>query len=99
MSDSWYRTPPDLPPYEDGFGRFWSLDGVQVGGPPEVEPDWPQDWPEELRWHLLQADIIMSVRDEFERQMEVAMQRFFSGRMSLFSGDWPEDPGLGLNYH
>lgn len=27
MSDTWYRDPPDLPPFEDGFGKLWTFDG------------------------------------------------------------------------
>lgn len=35
MSDTWYRDPPDLPPFEDGFGRRWTFDGRCLN------PDYP----------------------------------------------------------
>lgn len=39
MSDSWYRDPLALPPYEDGLGRGWNFDGSLAYG----EPDEPFD--------------------------------------------------------
>ena len=28
MSDSWYRAPEPIPPYEDWLGNLWTHDGV-----------------------------------------------------------------------
>lgn len=66
MSDTWYRDP--LPPYEDGFGRLWALDGTQAGGPlGEPAPEWLAAWPEDLQWEALRAAMAM---DFIEGYME-----------------------------
>jgi hypothetical protein len=42
MSDTWYRDPPDLPPFVDGFGCHWTLDGRCLDH--QHDDAWPQDW-------------------------------------------------------
>lgn len=37
MSDTWYRDPVNLPPYEDGSGKLWTFDGRCLN------PDPPRD--------------------------------------------------------
>lgn len=86
MSDTWYRDPPDLPPYQDWQGRLWALDGTQVGGPPEKPlPDWLTAWPGDLRFVAFEAAILMECVDEYDRLMDDPR---------LFFGDWapPEPP-------
>lgn len=34
MSDTWYKEPVELPPYEDACGRLWTLDGRCLNPPP-----------------------------------------------------------------
>jgi hypothetical protein len=76
MSDGWYRTPPDLPPYEDGFGRLWALDGTQVGGPAEEPtPAWLAEWPEDLQSMAFQAAINMELLDAYRANVEQELAR------------------------
>ncbi len=78
MSDGWYRDPPDLPPYEDGFGRLWALDGTQVGGPPEEPmPAWLAEWPEDLQWEAFRASVNMEIADRYRAKVEQELARLF----------------------
>lgn len=69
MSDTWYRDPPDLPPYVDGFGRRWTLDGRCLNPESEREPDWTDEWPEDLRSLAFEASVVMDLFDEYWRLM------------------------------
>lgn len=70
MSDTWYRKPFELPPYVDGFGRAWAFSGEQVGGPPEIEPQWPEDWPEDLRYLLFQAEVCFALAEAYWAKLD-----------------------------
>lgn len=68
MSDTWYRDPLDLPPYEDGFGLLWTLDG-QCLNPAPAEPNFLDEWPEELRFTAFQAALSMELEEAFWRHL------------------------------
>jgi len=53
MSDTWYRDPLDLPPYEDGSGQLWRIDG--------------DGWPEDLQYEALWATVSMDLVDSYEK--------------------------------
>lgn len=69
MSDTWYRDPPELPPYEDGFGKLWTLDGRCLNPDPPREPTFIDEWPEDLQWIAFKASFQMEVVDEFVRRV------------------------------
>lgn len=71
MSDTWYRDPVQLPPFEDGFGKLWTFDGrclnpdprtmpytTLCGGWPGIVADRPHPPPLELTW----ADVEEMIR-------------------------------------
>lgn len=71
MSDSWYRDPPQLEPFEDGFGKLWTFDGHCLNPGPAPEPSFLDEWPEDLRFNALMASVTMAMQDELIRQMTV----------------------------
>lgn len=60
VSDTWYRAPLALPPYEDGFGNLWAMDGTCVNAVHMCEPP---------SWYLEMSRIglIAEFRFEFAR--------------------------------
>jgi hypothetical protein len=68
MSDTWYRRPVELPPYEDGFGKLWMFDGRCVN-PDPPEPTFVDEWPEDLRSLAFQASVTMELVDAYDRAM------------------------------
>ena len=73
MSDTWYRDPPDLPPpYEDGFGQLWTIDGVCLN-PRPVEPHWLDEWPEDLRFEALCASVQMDLAEAYIRMVRLGV--------------------------
>ncbi len=80
MSDTWYRRPMSLPPYEDGFGNLWTWDGVCLNPVHGCErPAWHDDL-----WMVdLQANLMMT----FFEKMQRAEDALLAHRQRL--GMWP----------
>lgn len=76
MSDSWYRDPPNLPPYEDGFGKVWTLDGQCLNPNPDPEPSWLDEWPDDLKYEALRAAVTMDLLDGYHRAMNANLKRY-----------------------
>lgn len=73
MSDFWYRDAPTLPPYEDGFGKLWTLDGQCLNpDPPDPAFAWLDEWPEDLQGVAVEAAVNMQLTDEYWRRMSEA---------------------------
>jgi hypothetical protein len=68
VSDTWYRKRLDLPPYEDGLGHRWTFEGECLN-PAEREPNWLDEWPEDLKSVAFQAAVNMELRDSFFRKI------------------------------
>lgn len=60
MSDDWYRTQNEIPPYRDYQGFLWTIEGECLNPVHGCERP---DWLRELDWVDLQADVIMSWRE------------------------------------
>lgn len=86
MSDSWYRDPPRLEPFEDGFGKLWTLDGRCLNPDPEPERTWLDEWPEDLQFQAFAASITMELEDELVRRMTVPTR--FTGIINAPGTDW-----------
>lgn len=68
MSDTWYRDPFELPPYVDDLGGVWAFTGERLS-PAPPEPQWPEDWPEELRYLLFQAEVMGTFVEEWHKAL------------------------------
>lgn len=79
MSDIWYQGPFELPPFEDGLGRTWAFSGEQVGGPVWDEPHWPEDWPEDLRYLLFQAEVNFELAERTQAAMARVEEALIQG--------------------
>jgi hypothetical protein len=64
VSDTWYRAPEVIPPYEDFEGSLWTVDGVCLNPVHTCEPP---GWYDELAWLGLQAEIAMGLRSALGR--------------------------------
>lgn len=60
MSDTWYRDPPTIPPYEAWDGTLWTWDGLCLNPVHTCEPP---SWYHELLALELQAEIAFSQRE------------------------------------
>jgi hypothetical protein len=69
VSDTWYRDPYEMPPFEDGFGKLWTLDGRCLNPDPDPGPTWLDEWPEDLQFVAFDASVLMELADEYERQL------------------------------
>lgn len=56
MSDTWYREPTAIPPYEDWQGALWTWDGQCLNPVYGCEPP---SWYHELWAVELQAELVM----------------------------------------
>jgi hypothetical protein len=66
MSDTWYRNPPAIPPYEDWQGGVWTWDGVCLNPVHTCEP--PQ-WHHDLAWFDLESEIAFGYREAVDAFM------------------------------
>jgi hypothetical protein len=57
----------ELPPFEDGFGKRWTLDGRCLNPDPPAPPSWIDEWPQDLRFVAFEASLVMELRDEVQR--------------------------------
>lgn len=60
MSDTWYRDPDPIPPYEDWHGNLWTWDGVCLNPVHTCEPP---SWYHELLWQDIVADYHMGLAE------------------------------------
>lgn len=64
MSDTWYREPPSVPPYEDDFGNLWTLDGVCLNPVHTCEEP---AWIREMSWLDFQAQVAMGFNERIDQ--------------------------------
>lgn len=65
MSDTWYRDPVKLPPFVDGFGRRWLLNGECLDVLPE-----PDDRHPDVASFDFTVTVMMAMVDEYKSIIE-----------------------------
>lgn len=77
MSDTWYRDPLALPPYEDGLGNLWAMDGTCVNAVHTCEPP---AWYDEMVLVEMQAELMFSYREALDRAADDQIEQLFGHR-------------------
>lgn len=77
VSDTWYRSPAVLPPYEDWSGSLWTFDGILLNPqrtpiklPPECSPEEFQE--------IMRAEYDRRVRND-----DIMPRRFYYNHGSI----------------
>lgn len=81
MSDTWYRDPPDIPPYEDWQGKLWTVDGQCLNPDPPQPPTWLDEWPEDLQSVAFTAAVQLEFAETYQHEL--------NRRLDEVLGVWP----------
>lgn len=82
MSDTWYREPFALPPWQDAFGGAWNFDGTPANDKATINEmevaetaAYLAQYPPELADAIVEAEFMLTLAETFSDKMREAMRR------------------------